>query len=108
MKAARIAVLGVAVVAGGLAALMAGRQAEVVAPPPEPVSKLDTTEILIAKSDIGLGQSVSGSELQWQTWPVAAASPYFIRKAERPNAIQDFTGSIARAPRVAGEPIRDS
>ena len=108
MKAARIAVLGVAVVAGGLAALMAGRQAEVVAPPPEPVSKLDTTEILIAKSDIGLGQSVSGSELQWQTWPVAAASPYFIRKAERPNAIQDFTGSIARAPMVAGEPIRDS
>jgi pilus assembly protein CpaB len=101
-------VLGVAVVAGGLAALMAGRQAEVVAPPPEPVSKLDTTEVLVAKSDIGLGQSVSGSELQWQTWPVAAASPYFIRKAEKPNAIQDFTGSIARAPMVAGEPIRDS
>ena len=79
-----------------------------MAPPPEPVSKLDTTEVLVAKSDIGLGQSVSGSELQWQTWPVAAASPYFIRKAEKPNAIQDFTGSIARAPMVAGEPIRDS
>jgi pilus assembly protein CpaB len=109
MKAARIVVLGVAVVAGGLAALMAGRQAVVQAPPaPEPVAKLDTTEVLVAKGDIGLGQSVSGSDMQWQTWPVAAAGPYFIRKPDKPNAIQDFSGSIARAPMVAGEPIREA
>jgi pilus assembly protein CpaB len=108
MKAARIVVLGVAVVAGGLAALLAGRQADVETPPtPEPVAKLDTTEVLVAKSDIGLGQSVSGSDMQWQTWPVAAASPYFIRKSDKPNAITDFSGSIARAPMVAGEPIRE-
>jgi pilus assembly protein CpaB len=107
MKAARIIVLGIAVVAGGLAALMAGRQA-VVQAPPAPVAKLDTTEILVAKGDIGLGQSVSGSDMQWQPWPVAAAGPYFIRKPDKPNAIQDFSGSIARAPMVAGEPIREA
>ena len=109
MKAARIVVLGVAVVAGGLAALMAGRQAEVQPPPaPEPVAKLDTTEVLVAKSDIGLGQSVSASDIQWQIWPVAAAGPYFIQKNNKPNAIEEFSGSIARAPMVAGEPIREA
>jgi len=109
MKAARIVVLGVAVVAGGLAALMAGRQPAVQAPPaPEPVAKLDTTEILVAKGDIGLGQSVSGNDMQWQTWPVAAASSHFIRKADKPNAIEELSGSIARAPMVAGEPVREA
>jgi pilus assembly protein CpaB len=109
MKSARIIVLGVAVVAGGLAALMAGRQAEVKPPPtPEPVAQLPTTEVLIAKTDIGLGQSVSVSDIQWQIWPVAAAGPYFIRKTDKPNAIAELSGSIARAPMVAGEPIREA
>ena len=108
MKAARIVVLGVAVAAGGLAALMAGRQADAPPPAPEPVAKLDTTEVLVARSDIGLGQAVTGSDMQWQTWPVAAAGPYFIRRNDKPNAIQDFSGSIARSPMVAGEPIREA
>lgn len=108
MKAARIVVLGVAVVAGGLAAVMAGRQTQIVAPPPEPVARLETTEILVAKADIGIGQSVSASDLQWQTWPVAAAGPYFIRKTDKPGAIEDLSGSIARAPMVPGEPIREA
>src|SRR3954469_22384220 len=100
MKAARIVVLGVAVAAGGLAALMAGRQVVVQVPTPEPVAKLDTTEVLVAKADIGLGQSVSAADMQWQTWPVAAAGPSFIRKSDKPNAVEDFSGSIARAPMV--------
>ena len=109
MKAARVVVLGVAVVAGGLAALMAGRQAPVQAPPPEePTTKLDTTEVLVARNDIGLGQSVTASDLQWQTWPVAAAGAYFIRKDGKPNAIEEFAGSIARAPMVSGEPVREA
>lgn len=109
MKAARIVVLGVAVVAGGLAALMAGRQAQVQAPPaPAPIAKLDTTEVLVAKGDIGIGQTVSAADMQWQTWPVAAAGPYFIRKTDKPGAIEELSGSIARAPLVAGEPMREA
>ena len=109
MKAARIVVLVVAVGAGGVAALLAGRQEQVEAPPPpEPVAKLDTTEVLVARSDIGIGQAVSAAHMQWQTWPTAAAGPYFVRKDEKPNAIQDLSGSIARAPLVTGEPVRES
>jgi pilus assembly protein CpaB len=109
MKAARIVVLGVAVVAGGLAALMAGRQSPPPAPPPpQPVAKLETTEVLVAKADIGLGQAVQAGDMQWQTWPLAAAGPYFMRRSDKPNAIEELAGSIARAPLVAGEPIREA
>jgi len=47
MKVARLAVLGIAVVAGGAAALLAGRSE---APPPlEPAATISTADILIAK-----------------------------------------------------------
>ena len=32
----------------------------------------------------------------------------FIRKTEKPSAVEDLTGAIARAPFVAGEPLRES
>jgi pilus assembly protein CpaB len=109
MKAARIVVLTVAVAAGGVAALLAGRQESVEAPPPpEPVAKLETVEVLVAKADIGIGQTVSAQEMQWQTWPTAAAGPVFIRKNDRPEAIEQLSGSIARSPMVTGEPIREA
>jgi pilus assembly protein CpaB len=108
MKAARIVVLVVAIAAGGVAALLAGRQeAPEAPPPPEPVAKLDTVEVLTAKSDIGVGQAVSAQELQWQTWPTAAAGPSFIRKNARPDAVEQLSGLTARAPFAAGEPINE-
>jgi pilus assembly protein CpaB len=107
MKAARIVVLVVAVAAGGLAALLASRGDE---PPPAPAAatSIDTVEVLVAKSDIPLGHSVGAAEMQWQLWPVAAASPVFVRKTEKPNAIEELSGAIARAPFVAGEPLREN
>jgi pilus assembly protein CpaB len=39
---------------------------------------------------------------------VAAAGPYFIRKDAKPNAIEEFSGSIARSPMVSGEPVREA
>ena len=109
MKAARLVVLVVAVAAGGAAALLAGRGGE-EPPPPQPVvsPSIDTVEILVAKTDIQLGQAVSAQDMQWQLWPTQAASPVFIRKTERRDAIEQLTGAIARSPFVAGEPLRDS
>jgi pilus assembly protein CpaB len=110
MKTARLVVLGVALAAGGVAALLAGRSdpppAPAIAPPP--VAQIDTVEILVAKVDIGMGHVVAAEEIQWQVWPTAAASPNFIRKSDRPNAIEQITGSIARTPVVTGEPIREA
>jgi pilus assembly protein CpaB len=106
MKPARIIVLIIAVVAGGIAALLAGRSEP--PPAPAPVAQLETTDVLIANSDIGLGNKVLERDLRWQTWPAAAAGPNFIRKNERPEAIRDLAGSIARSAFSSGEPIRES
>ena len=109
MKTAQIVVLGVALGAAGIAAyLMAGSEPP-PAPAPAPVAvQIDTVEILVAKTDINMGQVVSPNEVQWQVWPTAAASHNFIRKSDRPDAIQQLTGSIARTPVVVGEPIREA
>src|SRR6266404_6741051 len=106
MKTARIVVLGIAIAAGGVAAYLAsGSDNKTVAV--EPVAQLPTVDVLVAKSDIGLGQSVGPDDVQWQTWPAATASNNFIRRSDRPDATTQLTGSIARSPFIAGEPIRE-
>jgi pilus assembly protein CpaB len=105
MNTARIVVLMVALSAGGVAAYLA-RGSDAVPPAPEPVAQLPTADVLVAKSDIGLGQTVKPEDLQWQTWPAATASNGFIRRTDKAEAIKEVAGSIARAPFIAGEPIR--
>src|SRR3974390_1666887 len=104
MKAARVVVLIVALGAGGLAALLAGRPGKVA---PQPEVQASVTDVLVAKSEIPLGQPGRAEDLEWQAWPAAIASN-FIRKQDRPDAMQMLAGHVARAPFVAGEPIRDA
>src|SRR5215213_9347356 len=105
MNTARIVVLAIAVGAGGIAAYLAsGSDSK---PPAEPVAQLQTVDVLVAKSDIGLGQTVTPDDMIWQTWPAATASNTFIRRNQRPDATTQIAGSIARAPFIAGEPIRE-
>jgi pilus assembly protein CpaB len=106
MYTARIVVLIIALSAGGVAAYLA-RGSDNKSLPTEPVVQLETADVLVAKIDIGLGQSVTPENLQWQTWPAATASNNFIRRSERPEATKEIAGSIARAPFIAGEPIRE-
>jgi pilus assembly protein CpaB len=107
MNTARIVVLTIAVGAGGVAAYLASGS-DSKPPANQPVAQLQTVEVLVAKSDIGLGQTVTPEEMQWQTWPAAAASNTFIRRNERPDATTQIAGSIARSPFIAGEPIREA
>jgi pilus assembly protein CpaB len=106
MYTARIIVLIIALGAGGIAAYLASGSDNKPAPA-IPVAQLQTVEVLVAKSDIGLGQSVKPEDLQWQTWPVATASSTLIRRGDRPNATTEIVGQIARAPFISGEPIRE-
>jgi pilus assembly protein CpaB len=108
MKSARLVVLVVAVAAGGVAALLAGRGGDEPPPPTPEQAKLDTVDILVAQGDIALGQGVSAQDLQWQQWPTSAASPAFVRRTDKPDAIEQLSGAIARSPFVAGEPIREA
>jgi len=106
MYTARIVVLIIALSAGGVAAYLVSASNNKPAPA-EPVAQLPTAEVLVAKSDIALGQTVRPEDLQWQTWPAATASSSFIRRSDRPNAVTQVAGSIARAPFITGEPIRE-
>jgi pilus assembly protein CpaB len=105
MNTARIVVLTIALLAGGVAAYLASGLGG--KPPPTETITLQTVDVLVAKSDIGLGQTVTAEALQWQTWPAATASNSFIRRNDRPDATTQIAGSIARAPFIAGEPIRE-
>ncbi|HLJ00536.1 MAG TPA: Flp pilus assembly protein CpaB [Bradyrhizobium sp.] len=107
MKSARIIVLGIALAAGAAAAWLAsgsdnGKPASV-----EPVAAVATVDVLVAKSEIGLGQTVKPEDFEWQTWPSAIASNSFIRRTNSPDAPTQMAGSIARVPFIAGEPIRE-
>jgi pilus assembly protein CpaB len=104
MKAARIIVLGVALAAGGGAALMmrgGSKPATVAAPPPAPPK----TEVLVAATDLPLGQAVKKEHLRWQVWP-EETSQNLIRKSTEPGAVDELPGWIVRNPMLVGEPIR--
>ena len=107
MKPARIIVLIIALAAGGIAALLAGRS-DAPLPALAPVAQIETIDVLIAGADIGLGSIVSSQELRWQTWPAASAGAHFVRRSDNPDAINQLAGSIARSPFATGEPIREA
>jgi pilus assembly protein CpaB len=105
MRVARLLVLGVALLAGALAFMLSGRDTttpQVAAP------QAETVDILVARTDIPVGRAVQPEDMGWQPWPISAAGPLFIRKTVRPDAIETIKGSVARAPFVSGEPMREA
>src|SRR3954471_5394145 len=101
MNTARIVVLTIAVGAGGVAAYLASGSDPKPPPMAEPVAQLQTVDVLVAKSDIGLGAPIKPEDVQWQTWPAATASTNFIRRNENPDATTQLAGSVATSPIIA-------
>ncbi|MGA7809967.1 Flp pilus assembly protein CpaB [Bradyrhizobium sp.] len=106
MKPARIIVLAIALIAGGIAAYLASGS-DTKAPVQAVVQGPPTVDILVAKNDIALGQTVNDNDMEWQTWTQTTASSSFIRRTEGTDAKKEIVGSIARSPFIAGEPIRE-
>src|SRR5258708_32723638 len=102
MKAARLFVLGVAFAAGGVAAFLASGHHEAAPPAAPPPPPLATVDVLVAKNDLGRGQSIGEGDVGWQLCPQAAANPSFVKKPARPAAMRQFVGAIARIPGAAG------
>jgi pilus assembly protein CpaB len=105
MNTARIVVLAIAIGAGGIAAYLASGSDKPA--PAEPVAQLATVDVLVAKGEINLGQTVKAEDMQWQSWPTASASNSFVKRGDRPDAPNQLAGSIARGSFMAGEPIRE-
>src|SRR5437879_1112968 len=102
MKAARVVVLTVAIAAGGVAAMLAGRSEKPPEVKPE-VVQAETIDVLIAKGDVPMARALSPGDMQWQTGPASASSGNLIRKNDRPQAVEDLSGLIARVPFIAGD-----
>lgn len=106
MSAARIGVLVLAIVAAGLAALLArGLMSSDTEQPVTQVVEEPTSEVLVAVNNLDVGQRVSASDLRWQRWPETAMNPAYISRTQKPAAIEEFTGSVARSALLSGEPV---
>lgn len=111
MKLARMAVFGIAL----LAALGAGLVAINLATP-EPVEPIIITapaappialaDVLVASRDLPMGESTEGA-FSWQPWPQEGISENLILRDQRPDAIAELAGSVARSSFFAGEPVRE-
>jgi pilus assembly protein CpaB len=79
-----------------------------VSKPPEVVREEVTTntkQVLVARSEIPLGQITGPESFRWQDWPEKAVGSSYIQRGIRPNAIKELENSVARAPMLPGEPV---
>lgn len=110
MNITRLAVLSVAVVAAGGAALLVrgGMNAANQARKPVPVQTTAAEDVLVANSNIEPGKALDPASVRWQAWPKAAVEVSFITKGKQPDSAKAVAGFIVRAPLVNGQPITDS
>jgi len=75
------------------------KQAEKIIEP----NKVDTVEVLVAGTDIGMGQIATRANFRWQSWPAEAVSGSFITRSS--GGESDVENSIVRSPLLVGDPI---
>lgn len=109
MKVARVAVLGIAIGAGLIAAVIA-LNLSAPAPPPADVAAapVPTTDVLVARNDIPVGSTLTADSVEWRAWPPTGVSDRFIKRVPGADQVEPIVGSLARASFYAGEPISEA
>jgi pilus assembly protein CpaB len=104
MKTARLAVLGIALVAGITAAVLASesKPPQITAAPPPPA----TDGVLVAAKELTFGAAVDESDLRWEDWLKDNIPEGLVRKSASPGGIEELQGSVVRSKVAAGEPLR--
>ncbi|ODT73227.1 MAG: Flp pilus assembly protein CpaB [Pelagibacterium sp. SCN 63-23] len=110
MRPARLILILVALVAGGLAAFLVTRGGA-----PAPASQVVTqvvpeakTQVLVARAPIGIGERLTSSSVEWQDWPDGALRSEYVTVSAMPDAPAQLTGAVARFEFFPGEPIREA
>jgi pilus assembly protein CpaB len=108
MRPARIILILVALLAGGLAAWLATRGGS-PEPTPQVVEAVQVpgTQVLAAKVAIGMAERLTPENVEWIEWPENALRPDYVTIDDMPDATTELAGSVARFEFFAGEPIRD-
>ncbi len=109
MNLRNIALLLIAVVIAGMAAVMTRswliNQREAMKPKPvAEAPKAPATHVLVAKNSLKPGTFVKLGDLDWVVWPKEGVVKGFVVKTEKSKP-EDFVGSVARTGITAGEPI---
>ena len=109
MKPARVIILAVAVVAAGLAGVLAMRLSggqTVVQQAKEIIRPEPTVNVLVSAESLPVGSRLTDSSIRWSAWPEGGVTEGFITEKARPAAIAELTGAVVRLPMFAGEPVR--
>ena len=103
----RLAVVMIAILAGGGAGWLALQATWREPPHPETVILEEPkVDVLTPTVDLTRGAKLDESLLAWASWPAERVSPGMILEAEQPAAPDTLTGRVLRSNLYAGEPIR--
>lgn len=108
MKPARIIILAVAIVAAGLAGLLAMRLSGsgVVQQAQEIIVPAPTVNVLVSAANLPVGSRLNDEALRWTEWPQSGVVQGLITDKDRPQAIKELNGFVVRLPLFEGEPVR--
>lgn len=108
MNVTRIAILGVALVAGGVAffLMMSGNAPETPIQIVEQANE-KTVRVLVADRDYARGDRFTVDGARWAEWPEKSVSPMLMTDAAGQGA-ESLEGAVARTLILAGEPIVES
>jgi pilus assembly protein CpaB len=109
MNVMRIAILGVAAIAAGGAALLVrgllgGGTPEVQANIPD---FIEIVEVLVASERIEPGRILTAETVRWAEWPDNSVSPELVTSDANPDIEEFIVDAVARAPLLPGEPITE-
>lgn len=104
MKRAQLIGISIAGGAGLLAFILMRSIVSGPSAPTQIAVPVNATEVLVARRNIGLGETTKDTDFRWQTWPADAVTPSFITQSDG-EGMKLVTDAIARAPLLEGEPV---
>jgi pilus assembly protein CpaB len=108
MNFKRIAILAIAAIAAGVAAMLVrsmlpGRTVADTTTQPA----VAMVEILVAAQDVSAGRVLDATSVRWQVWPEKAIMPNYISRKAQPDLTKAVAGTVARTPLISGQPLTE-
>ena len=109
MNIKKIAVVLIAVLAGGAAFYLTLSGQDTSEPAPVPIIQASTEKtvgVLVASVPVTRGQRLGPDSVEWRDWPqkVVEAGGVFIT-SDTASALEDLEGAVAKTSFVVGEPL---
>jgi len=80
-------------------------RAAIAARAPVEEAERPAIRVLVAKTDLVVGQFLKPEHLRWQAWPDETVAPSYAIEGER--RLEEFVGAVVRKGIATGEPVTD-